>query len=97
MISSAALWGIWKLRNHMCFQNRLQPGLQKKKLWLSVIGILKNWAMLCAAEDGSTGGCYVMAATFNFQEQKLLELPFDLEVQMEGAPRCTSELVHDVN
>ena len=21
--------GIWKLRNHMCFQNRLQPGLQK--------------------------------------------------------------------
>jgi len=32
------------------------------------------------------------------QEQKLLELkPFHLEVQMEGAPRCTSELVHDDN
>lgn len=43
--------------------------------------MLKNWAMLCAAEEGSTGGCYVMVATFNFQEQKLLELkPFDLEV-----------------
>ena len=49
MFSSAVLWGIWKLRNSLCFQGiEWRNGNQ---LWKIVIGMLNNWKCLCKEED----------------------------------------------
>ena len=44
-ISSAAQWGLWKLRNELCFQN---VGWRNMNLLIWRIGKLaQNWSILC--------------------------------------------------
>jgi hypothetical protein len=48
MISSAALWALWKSRNDMCFQN-----VQWRNIGVilgKVSGPLKNWIILCPGD-----------------------------------------------
>ena len=45
IISSSALWGLWKLRNELCFQN---VGWRNMNLLIWRIGKLaQNWSILC--------------------------------------------------
>lgn len=45
MVSAAALWGLWKLRNDFCFQH--QAWRSMGVLLLRVMGLLQNWLILC--------------------------------------------------
>jgi hypothetical protein len=47
IISSAALWGVWKLRNELCFQNKSWRNMEL--LMMKVAGLAQNWAILCPA------------------------------------------------
>jgi hypothetical protein len=52
MISSAALWALWKFRNDMCFQN-----VQWRNIGVilgKVSGLLQNWIILCPMEKRDT-------------------------------------------
>jgi hypothetical protein len=48
MLSSAALWALWKLRNDFCFQNGRWKSMQQ--LLMRVVGLVQNWIILCPAE-----------------------------------------------
>jgi hypothetical protein len=45
MITSAALWALWKLRNEMCFQNRAWRNMGR--LLMRVVSLIQNWIILC--------------------------------------------------
>jgi hypothetical protein len=45
ILSSAALWGLWKLRNELCFQDG--AWISMKHLWSKVAGLVQNWLILC--------------------------------------------------
>lgn len=48
IFTSTALWGLWKLRNYLCFQNdhwRDVPTLLQR-----IVGLLQNWAILYPPE-----------------------------------------------
>jgi hypothetical protein len=45
---AAALWGLWKLRNNMCFQGTLWVDV--RVLILKVTAMLHNWSSLCPKE-----------------------------------------------
>jgi hypothetical protein len=45
MITSAALWALWKLRNEMCFQNRAWRNMGH--LPMRVVSLIQNWIILC--------------------------------------------------
>jgi hypothetical protein len=44
MLSSALCWGIWKLRNSLCFQRVTWRSM--KHLWMLVIPMLRCWRVL---------------------------------------------------
>jgi hypothetical protein len=48
MFCAAALWGLWKLRNEMCFQGTVWRSVQS--LLISILVMLKNWILLCPME-----------------------------------------------
>ena len=48
MFCSAALWGLWKLRNSLCYQGCLWKGV--KILIQHVVNMLQNWRLLCPKE-----------------------------------------------
>ena len=48
MFCSAALWGIWKLRNSLCFQGCLWKDM--KILSQHVANMIQNWRLLCPKE-----------------------------------------------
>jgi hypothetical protein len=45
ILSSAALWGLWKLRNELCFQDG--AWISMKHLWWKVAGLVQSWSILC--------------------------------------------------
>jgi hypothetical protein len=45
---AAALWGLWKLRNSLCFQGLLWK--DGRVLLLKVAAMLQNWSALCPKE-----------------------------------------------
>jgi hypothetical protein len=45
IISSAALWALWKLRNNFCFQNAGWRNMEQ--LLMKVVGLTHNWIILC--------------------------------------------------
>jgi hypothetical protein len=45
VITSAALWALWKLRNEMCFQNRAWRNMGH--LLMKVVFLVQNWTILC--------------------------------------------------
>lgn len=49
IFSSAVLWGLWKMRNSICFQHvhwRSVPAV-----WQRILTLLKSWKILCPAGD----------------------------------------------
>jgi hypothetical protein len=48
MFCGAALRGLWKLRNDMCFQGMVWRSVLS--LLLSVLAMLTNWILLCPIE-----------------------------------------------
>lgn len=48
VVTSAALWGLWKLRNFLCFQNGMWKYIASV-LWM-IVGLIQNWKILCPAE-----------------------------------------------
>jgi hypothetical protein len=48
IISSAALWALWKLRNDLCFQNKMWRSMQD--LLMRVASLAQNWTILCPEE-----------------------------------------------
>jgi hypothetical protein len=48
IVSAATLWGIWKLRNALCFQNTVWMNM--KHLMWRIAGLAQNWLILCPAE-----------------------------------------------
>jgi hypothetical protein len=57
IISSAALWGVWKLRNEICFQNKSWRNI--KILMMKVAGLAQNWAILCPANKKQDLNTYI--------------------------------------
>ncbi|KAG0531630.1 hypothetical protein BDA96_04G039100, partial [Sorghum bicolor] len=51
MVTSAALWCIWKLRNDLCFQRTRWKGMDLDLLFLKVVAMVQNWLILCQAEE----------------------------------------------
>ena len=50
MLTALTLWGLWKLRNYLCFQNGVCLGLQK--LQRSSRAMFKNWGwLLCSVKS----------------------------------------------
>uniref|UniRef100_A0A0A9DU72 Reverse transcriptase zinc-binding domain-containing protein n=1 Tax=Arundo donax TaxID=35708 RepID=A0A0A9DU72_ARUDO len=45
IVSSAALWSLWKLRNDLCFQRSVWKDMSK--LWSRVWDMINNWKLLC--------------------------------------------------
>jgi hypothetical protein len=45
ILSSAALWAVWKLRNDLCFQNLSGQNLGQLLMKFSVL--VQNWLILC--------------------------------------------------
>ena len=45
---AAALWGLWKLRNSLCFQGSLW--IDVRVLIVKVTTMLQNWSSLCPKE-----------------------------------------------
>jgi hypothetical protein len=45
IITSAALWALWKLRNEMCFQNRTWRDMGH--LLMRVVFLVQNWIIMC--------------------------------------------------
>ncbi|KAF8647789.1 hypothetical protein HU200_065204 [Digitaria exilis] len=45
MITSAALWGLWKLRNDFCFQNAAWRDMNY--LLKRILQLAQNWIILC--------------------------------------------------
>ena len=48
MLSSDALWSLWKLRNDLCFQNAGWRSVDA--LLMRVVIVTQNWIILCPAE-----------------------------------------------
>jgi hypothetical protein len=44
LISSAVCWGLWKLRNALCFQDVAWKNL--KQLWFIVLPMIRCWSVL---------------------------------------------------
>jgi hypothetical protein len=44
IVTSAVCWGIWKLRNLICFQRDAWLGMQM--LWKRVLPMLRSWRIL---------------------------------------------------
>ncbi|KAF8707197.1 hypothetical protein HU200_030444 [Digitaria exilis] len=49
IFTSAALWGLWKLRNFICFQNGHWRDVQS--LIQRITGMLIDWKILCPVES----------------------------------------------
>jgi hypothetical protein len=49
IISPAALWGLWKLRNELCFQDG--AWISMKHLWWKEAGLVQNWLILCPSKE----------------------------------------------
>jgi len=49
MFCAAALWGLWKLRNDMCFQGGV-VWRSVLSLLISILNMLTSWTMLCPME-----------------------------------------------
>ena len=45
---AAALWGLWKLRNNLCFQGTLWVDV--RVLIMKVTAMLQNWSSMCPKE-----------------------------------------------
>jgi hypothetical protein len=45
MISSAALWAIWKVRNNICFQNSQWKDM--REILGRIAALLQYWTILC--------------------------------------------------
>ncbi|KAF8728657.1 hypothetical protein HU200_017928 [Digitaria exilis] len=45
IISSAALWGLWKLRNDLCFQHAVWRDMNH--LLARILNLAQNWIILC--------------------------------------------------
>lgn len=48
IFTSAALWGLWKLRNYICFQDGRWKDVQA--LMQKIAGHASNWAILCPSD-----------------------------------------------
>ena len=48
IVCSAALWGVWKLRNILCFQFSSWQNMEK--LMLLIWRLAQNWILLCPVE-----------------------------------------------
>lgn len=48
MFTSAALWGLWKLRNYLCFQNGRWKDVSS--MMRRIVGMVQNWELLCPEE-----------------------------------------------
>ena len=44
MFCSAALWGLWKLRNSLCIQGCRWKDV---KILIQLVGMMQNWRLLC--------------------------------------------------
>jgi hypothetical protein len=44
VVCTATLWSLWKLRNELCFQGKVWPGVHK--LWRKVVVELDQWKIL---------------------------------------------------
>lgn len=47
MFTSAALWGLWKLRNSLCFQNGRWKDVQS--VLHLILALVQSWKLLCPA------------------------------------------------
>lgn len=49
IVTSAAIWSIWKLRNELCFQKIDWRSMEV--LLYKVLGLLQNWTVLCPGDN----------------------------------------------
>jgi hypothetical protein len=48
IFSSAVCWCLWKLRNHLCFQDGVW--ISMRMFWQRLVPMLKGWKILVSAE-----------------------------------------------
>jgi hypothetical protein len=58
IVSAAILWGIWKLRNELYFQNAVW--LNVKQLLWRIAGLAQNWLILCPAKKKEELKSYIL-------------------------------------
>jgi hypothetical protein len=47
MLSAAALWGLWKLRNRICFQGLAWKDMRSVQFRINIAVLIQGRALLC--------------------------------------------------
>jgi hypothetical protein len=71
IISSAALWALWKLRNDLCFQNKMWRSMQD--LLMRVASLAQNWTILCPEEKKEELSFFILQFTLLARKPEALE------------------------
>jgi hypothetical protein len=70
IISSAALWALWKLRNVLCFQNTAWKSMGG--LLMKIVILVQNWTILCPNGKKEELQCYVTNLTSLAKKPEML-------------------------
>jgi hypothetical protein len=71
ILSSAALWAMWKLRNALCFQNFVWQDM--RKLLMNIVVMAQNWIMLCPPEKKKEMECYIKELIYLAKRPEMLK------------------------
>jgi hypothetical protein len=75
MITSAVCWGIWKLRNALCFQG--VDWRNVKQVWEKVLPMLKCWSVGATEIGGWLRSCTGIIGETNLKTREDFSHQFD--------------------